>query len=260
MLPNYRNLTPSEIAIARSGFQQSIDFASVFIADTFLPFNNVAVTLMHDSRHWIMGIPIHTGYWFAIYWGSDVYRRGANALAPNTLVHELTHVWQGQHGVPFMYMVQSIIAQGKAIVQHWDRNRAYDYEHANYKKWREYNVEQQGNIVEGWYDQNDGNQSVNDPRFTYIEKVIRTGNKNADDIPSVGSQAGAGIQAVTDKKGYDPLIFEVQNLLYRRGYRVKPDGFYGNRTIDAIKDFQRKHHIKIDGIAGQNTLIKLRGR
>ncbi|MGI8555955.1 MAG: peptidoglycan-binding domain-containing protein [Pyrinomonadaceae bacterium] len=155
-----------------------------------------------------------------------------------------------------MYMAQSMIAQGKAIVQHWDRGKAYDYDSNNYQKWSDYNVEQQGNIVEDWFAPKKGNQSVSDPRYTYIEKVIRTGNRNAYDIPSAGAQAGA----ITGKKGYDPLIFEVQNLLNRYGYRIRPDGFYGNQTIAAIKDFQRKHHLKDDGIPGQNTLVRLRGR
>lgn len=259
-MPNYRNLTSSEINIASLVFQKSIDFTYVFIADTFLPFNNVAVTIMHDDQRSVMGIPIHIRYWFAIYWGERVYKMGADKVAPNTLVHELTHVWQGQHGLPFMYMVQSMIAQGKAIVQHWDRNQAYNYEHSNYKKWRDYNVEQQGNIVEDWYDQNDGKQSVNDLRYTYIDKVIRAGKPDADDIPSTGAQVSAGLQGSVGGNGYDAAIFEAQNLLVRHGYRIRPDGFYGKQTIDAIKDFQRNHHLKDDGFAGPKTLAKLRGR
>ena len=262
-MANYRNLTPAEMNIATGVFKKSIDFRYVFIADTFLPFNDVPVTLMFDDRQTVIDISIHIRYWFAIYWGLSVYQNGADKgfdvsgkSLSSTLVHELTHIWQGQHGVAFMYMVQSMIAQGKAIFQYWDRNKAYEYDHNNYQKWGDYNVEQQGNIVEDWFDVAIGKQSTNDLRFTYIQNVIRAGKPDANDIPSIGAQAGGGV----GKSNYDATIFEVQNLLIRRGYQLKPDGFYGKNTSQAIKDFQRKHHLKDDGFAGPKTLAKLRGR
>ncbi len=267
-MANYRNLSPNEKNLAVSVFKQSIDFTYVFIADTFLPGNHgTAVTMMFEDRRAISGIPaaipVHIRFWFAIFWGPDVHRNGADKgfdvsgrSLSDTLIHELTHVWQGQHGMPFKYMVDSLVAQGKAIFWYWDRNKAYEYDHNNYQKWSDYNVEQQGNIVEDWYSSRDGKQSVNDPRYTYIEKVIRPGSPKTSDIPSTGIQATAGIS----KSGYDPAILEVQNLLLRHGYKVKPDGFYGKQTIEAIKNFQRKHHLKDDGFAGPKTLAKLRGK
>lgn len=153
-----------------------------------------------------------------------------------------------------------MIAQGKAIVWHWDRNKAYDYDSNNYQKWKGYNVEQQGNIVEDWFDATKGNRSVIDPRFTYIEKVIRAGNPNAGDVPSIGTQVGVGAQVSAGKNGYDAAIFAVQELLIKRGYKIKADGYYGGQTINAIRDFQRRHGLKVDGFAGPKTLARLQGR
>lgn len=114
-MANYRNLTQAELTIAQKVYGQSIGFLRVFIADTFLPLNDkVAVTIMYEDRRMVIGIPIFNGYWFAIYWGPDVYKKGADVTFPETLIHELVHVWQGQHGIPFAYMVKSMTAQGKA--------------------------------------------------------------------------------------------------------------------------------------------------
>ena len=203
-----RNLTPNEKMVAYSVFGSSINYDDVYIANYFLPGNHgVAVTIMRDEQSPVGGI--HKRYWFTIFWGADVYNNGADSTVnlSNTLIHELTHVWQGQHGLPFMYMVDSMIAQGKAIIWHWDRNKAYEYDHNNYQKWSDYNVEQQGNIVEDWYRKDDGNQSASDPRFVYIKEVIRVGKPNAPDIPSIGVQAGAGIAgSVGTKSGYSHFL------------------------------------------------------
>ncbi len=140
-MANYRNLSSNEKNLAISVFNHSIDFTYVFIADTFLPGNHdTAVTVMFEDRQAIPGIPvaipIHVGFWFAIYWGPKVHQFGADSSdsLKNTLIHELTHVWQVQHGMPFKYMVDSLVAQGKAIFWYWDRRKAYDYDQNNYQK------------------------------------------------------------------------------------------------------------------------------
>src|SRR5262249_38078839 len=43
-----------------------------------------------------------------------------------TLAHEMTHVWQGHHEwFPWGYMLNSIVHQALAIIEHGDRNYAY---------------------------------------------------------------------------------------------------------------------------------------
>jgi hypothetical protein len=252
----YRYLTQAEKTISESVFKNSIKYESVLIADYFLPGNTVPVTVMHPITKPmpITHIPIVTGYYFIIYWGTDVYRRTAiKGEDANTLIHELVHVWQGHHGFPFAYMVKSMLAQGKAIAQHWDRNKAYDYDKTNYKNWRDYNVEQQGNIVEDWYNPDTrivtggGNQSTSDLRYPYIEKVIRAGKPSADYAPP------SQIKVIGD-----PIVFEAQTILVKWGYKITIDGNYGRITKNAIMDFQKNNGLKSDGNLGPKTIAKLR--
>ena len=61
------------------------------------------------------------------------------------------------------------------------------------------------------------------------------------------------------KKGYDGVRVEkLQTRLRELNYLAAPvDGEYGARTVDAIKLFQKKANLKIDGIAGVKTQTAL---
>lgn len=48
------------------------------------------------------------------------------------------------------------------------------------------------------------------------------------------------------------------NLQFLNYYLGSIDGIKGSQTIQAIKDFQRDNNLKVDGIAGQNTIDVLR--
>ena len=49
----------------------------------------------------------------------------------------------------------------------------------------------------------------------------------------------------------------VQNALIKVGYNIQADGAVGQQTDLAIRDFQAKHGLVVDGIVGQQTLAKL---
>lgn len=49
----------------------------------------------------------------------------------------------------------------------------------------------------------------------------------------------------------------LQTMLNIKGYFLKVDGIAGDRTIAAVKDFQRKNGLTVDGIAGKNTIAAL---
>jgi len=58
------------------------------------------------------------------------------------LIHELTHVWQGQHGVPLGYVLNSAVHQTlTGITNGGDVAPAYNY--STGLKWAQYNCEQQ---------------------------------------------------------------------------------------------------------------------
>lgn len=55
-------------------------------------------------------------------------------------------------------------------------------------------------------------------------------------------------------------VVECQNDLLQLGYDLSPygaDGKYGNKTVEAVKQFQRDHGLTVDGICGQKTWAAL---
>ena len=55
------------------------------------------------------------------------------------------------------------------------------------------------------------------------------------------------------------VIKNLQRLLCNKGYKLAIDGLVGNGTINALKDFQSKNGLSVDGIAGMQTYAKLNG-
>lgn len=80
-----------------------------------------------------------------------------------TLIHELTHVWQGHNG-GIGYVLGSLWSQAK------HQNMAYWYSPVQWKDWGDYNVEQQAQIVEDWFKNGSHDR---DPRWRYIRDNIR---------------------------------------------------------------------------------------
>lgn len=55
-------------------------------------------------------------------------------------------------------------------------------------------------------------------------------------------------------------VEELQKLLNDAGgYNLKTDGIFGDKTLAAVKDYQTNNGLKVDGIAGVNTMTKLKG-
>ena len=52
-------------------------------------------------------------------------------------------------------------------------------------------------------------------------------------------------------KGSD--VTELQKLLNQNGYSLDTDGIYGSKTLAAVKDYQQKNNLAVDGIVGNNT-------
>ena len=58
-------------------------------------------------------------------------------------------------------------------------------------------------------------------------------------------------------KGDD--VKELQQYLNNNGYSLNVDGDFGNNTLSAVKDYQQKNGLDVDGIVGDNTWGKLLG-
>ncbi len=52
-------------------------------------------------------------------------------------------------------------------------------------------------------------------------------------------------------------VTELQKLLNKNGYNLDADGIYGGKTQAAVKDYQKKSGLIVDGIAGKNTWSSL---
>ncbi|MBO5328547.1 MAG: spore cortex-lytic enzyme [Clostridia bacterium] len=53
-------------------------------------------------------------------------------------------------------------------------------------------------------------------------------------------------------------VKELQRRLKNWGYyKGAVDGIYGSKTVEAVKYFQRKNGLKVDGVAGKNTFAAL---
>ena len=52
-------------------------------------------------------------------------------------------------------------------------------------------------------------------------------------------------------------VHAVQTSLVKHGATIKIDGEFGPATEEAVKEFQKKHSLKEDGIVGVHTLKAL---
>src|SRR5699024_11203810 len=59
-------------------------------------------------------------------------------------------------------------------------------------------------------------------------------------------------------ENYGPNVKKVQELLGKAGYDIKVDSSFGPATDKAVRDFQRKHNLAVDGQAGPATQNKLK--
>jgi len=163
-----RLLKESEVEFARQVFEDRLPYGRVYLSDRFFPFNEgTAVTVASVASF----VPVRTMRSYTIFVGPEVYAEGADGPGfRDTFIHELTHVWQGYHGVlGWAYMVQSMLAQGYAILTQHNRHVAYRYKPG--EPWGSYNVEQQARIVQDWFQ--DGMKTDGDERYSYIVKHIR---------------------------------------------------------------------------------------
>jgi hypothetical protein len=153
--PQVRNLTSAERSLAQQVFSNRINYDLVRVTNT----------LGLGDRPWTSNTP---PLW-TINVGSAYSSLTSNAGRRQLLIHELAHVWQGQHAVPFM--LNSTAHQGLSMILNGG-SVAPAYNYTLPGKWSGYNVEQQANIVTDWYA---GGMQTSDPRFPFIRDHIRAG-------------------------------------------------------------------------------------
>ena len=169
---NIRNMADGEKHLAMTVFRHTIHYDRVVISDG-LGYDNRPVTLPTSLPvSPVLNVPRDAGD-YVIHAGDGYY--GMSKL-PNdraTLIHELTHVWQGEHqyGNAAFYAFIGLVTQAGSGDPY-----AYDPEHLN-PDWESYGMEQQAHIVEDWFTNNkqeyDPETGLGDKRFYYIKANIR---------------------------------------------------------------------------------------
>lgn len=166
ILNETRTLTAAEKALARTVFRGTINYDKIIVSDD-LGWGNCPYTYYVDIPGWF------TGGNYYIYMGKIAYpdltsrKRMAhdNDEVRNTFIHEMTHVWQGEHRFFKTVFAESVASRLCAAVTGGD---AYDYQWG--LEWDDYNVEQQAKIVEAWF--KEGASSTH-KLYEYIRDHIR---------------------------------------------------------------------------------------
>lgn len=68
----------------------------------------------------------------------------------------------------------------------------------------------------------------------------------------------AAEQLPTLRKGNrGPSVLKLQEALKERGYSIRADGIFGDKTLEAVKAFQADNGLVVDGVVGAKTWSKL---
>ncbi|HEU5383681.1 MAG TPA: DUF4157 domain-containing protein [Ktedonobacteraceae bacterium] len=130
-----RGLTPEEITYAREIFRDSLDYSAIRITKHSMFSAGASRTIGNT-------INLEDEY----YDGDTMNLTDSGKF---TLIHEMGHVWQYQHG-GLTYIPESLIAQFRASRGAGSRNAAYDWRAAITAgiPWERWNPEQQAEAIE----------------------------------------------------------------------------------------------------------------
>jgi hypothetical protein len=156
-----RPLLPGELEIAFRVFKAT------------LPYHKILVTPLVGlyTREFTSTIPPLVAGLLPISYTLNVglqgFLHGMDKTKPATLIHELTHVWQGAHRLIASHFIWESIAH-QAIDLITGTNC---YRYVPGQSWSSYNVEQQASIVEDWFK---GGEREDDALYRYIRDDIRS--------------------------------------------------------------------------------------
>ncbi len=268
-------LWQNEIDLAKTVFGSTIPYDKIFVAN--INMGTGAVTVATN--------PVRSSANYLLLWGSLYNSNATDITFRDTFIHELTHVWQAEHGSFAMaYMAESVwsqLSEGtreifkdgvqeglrrvrdiiRNGVQEWNhyRDRAYHFSMNDIgQNWNSFNVEQQAGIVETWFSPTGkslgsnqipgGRLSPKDVRFPYIKDNILAKSISAVYAP------------IQNPTGYSAEIADIQATLLALGYLTDPkyvDGFMGNVTQTAVRAFQTRNGLSADSdIGGPNSLTR----
>lgn len=201
---NIRHLGQREKDIAKKVFKNTIPYDDVVVSDGLgggdRPFTvptSMPVTVLFNVSDGKYVMHVGEGYTGMSYRQVD----------QNLLIHELAHVWQGEHSSSsWNYVFSSMWHQALSA-------DAYDYDKRRWKHWDDYNPEQQAQIVEDWFaaGMNEAEDyDSRDTRFYYIKKHIR-GESILEDwtLPVVRPLPKATLHVELPGESPDPYLLPI---------------------------------------------------
>lgn len=267
-------------------WQNEIELAKTVFGDT-LPYDRISIANMTlgSTAVTVATSPIRSRATYVLMWGEVYGSNVTDTRFRDTFIHELTHVWQAEHGSFAMaYMAESLWAQLKNGTEEifkdgfleglkrikkmieggfkdWDhyRDKAYHFTVGDIgKPFSDFNVEQQAGIIETWFSVSGhtygsnlipgGKRSPKDARYPYIKNNI------------LARDPAAAYSAIQNPHGYSPEIAEIQATLFALGYLKEAkyvDGLMGNITRNAVRAFQKRNGLPVDGdIGGPNSFTR----
>lgn len=94
--------------------------------------------------------------------------------------------------------------------------------------------------------------------MTTVERSSRHRQAHASSTDSLAPVARGDRALRSGERGAD--VVALQRLLNEKGAHLEVDGSFGPKTEAAVRGFQRRHGLEVDGVVGKATLHKLRTR
>jgi hypothetical protein len=212
---NVRYLAAHETMIAKSVYLDTIPYGSVLISDGLgggdRPFTVPTILPLHIPFGANFNVKRDGKY--VIHAGDGYYGMSTLVEDKKTLIHELAHVWQGEHynSWSWTYAVFSLKDQ---VVS----DDAYAYDKTHLGPWDDYGPEQQAQIVEDWFADGmkayDPTTETGDLRFYYIKRHIRGEQVDGDWLMPMVKPLPAGKLEVKDFSS-GPLDAQLLPILER---------------------------------------------
>jgi hypothetical protein len=167
---NERLLTPEEAKLIRSVFRTTklpvLD--RIRIRDGLSP-TGTAFTAPREKVAAHHALPFMTEGEYLIMVGPRLFEGDVAAMEPDTLVHEVTHVWQYKHGTLGEYEA-AVKYIGAAAIRRTDN--LYQYEIG--QSWDDMGFEGQAQLVQEWFTL-DAMSETSD-RWVHVKHVLMTGD------------------------------------------------------------------------------------
>lgn len=244
---HFRELATGEKQVARLVFKERLPYDKIMISDGLgggdrpftVPTSLKISVLFNVSRGK-----------YVIHAGDGYYGMSKLKDDKETLVHELTHVWQGEYrNHSWDYVLDSLWHQALS-------EDAYKYNKSYYQNWDDYNAEQQAQIVEDWFKSGMKTGEYEDIRFYYIKKYIRGENIDHDWIAASHQIKPLEAGRLDVPVAYPSIDFDYYLVpILKKRYRADDEAGFKGRVKELEEFFQR-----LDATNASKLLIRLQTR